>query len=54
MSPTAPAGEMALEVINLRKVFRIRKGTTPGHDDLVAVDDVLLHGHPIRLPRRRR
>jgi ABC-type oligopeptide transport system ATPase subunit len=40
MSPTAPACKMALEVINLRKVFRIRKGTTPGHDDLVAVDDV--------------
>jgi ABC-type glutathione transport system ATPase component len=39
MRPTAPTHEMALEVSNLRKVFKIRKGS-PGQDELVAVDDV--------------
>lgn len=36
---TAVAAPMALEVSNLRKVFRVRHGA-PGQDELVAVDDV--------------
>ncbi|MDQ1482847.1 MAG: peptide/nickel transport system ATP-binding protein, partial [Actinomycetota bacterium] len=36
---TAASGEKALEVVHLRKVFKIRKGA-PGQDELVAVDDV--------------
>jgi ABC-type glutathione transport system ATPase component len=39
MSTTAPSGEKAVEVTDLRKVFKIRKGA-PGQDELVAVDDV--------------
>jgi peptide/nickel transport system ATP-binding protein len=39
MSTTVPPGEMALEVANLRKVFKVRKGA-PGQNELVAVDDV--------------
>jgi len=39
MSPAVPGAEMALEVTNLRKVFKIRKGE-PGQNELVAVDDV--------------
>src|SRR3954449_3055445 len=39
MTLTEKAPEMALEVTNLRKVFRLRRAM-PGQDQLVAVDDV--------------
>jgi ABC-type glutathione transport system ATPase component len=44
VSATTSADEMALEVANLRKVFKIRKGA-PGQDELVAVDDVSFAVH---------
>jgi ABC-type oligopeptide transport system ATPase subunit len=39
MSSPDPVGDAALEVVSLRKVFNVRKGS-PGQDQLVAVDDV--------------
>ncbi len=39
MTADAISAVPALAVVDLRKVFRVRRGT-PGHDEIVAVDDV--------------
>ena len=39
MTADAVSGVPALAVVDLRKVFRVRRGA-PGHDEIVAVDDV--------------